>query len=149
MGTNTMEEHYVTEFLLDKERIVALLLKFPLHSALTLASQALVPSTFYLAGNVFPSNLMAAYQRFDAAVRKALWTCLELDDVAVCPHATTVAETIISLPGQGGLGVQRLEEIALMGPIAKILSIAREGHPALDFFLQQFGPRIEIFVERL
>ncbi len=73
---------------------------------MALASQALVPSTIYLACNVFPSkHLLAAYKRFDKAVVKALWTCLELDDVAVCPHATTVAEIIILLPGQGGLGV--------------------------------------------
>ena len=45
--------------------------------------------------------------------------------------------------------MKRLEEIALVGPLAKILSIAREGHPALDFFLQQFRSRIEVFVERL
>ena len=36
-----------------------------------------------------------------------------------------------------------------MGPLAKFLSISREGHPALDFFLQQFGPRTEVLSERL
>ena len=101
LGTNSMEEQFVTEFLLGKERIAALLPKFPLHSALALASQALIPSAFYLVNNVFPSkNIMAAYKQFDEAVVTALWTCLELDDVAVCTHATAVAKTIMSLPGR-------------------------------------------------
>ena len=72
MGTTSMEEHYVTEFLLKKERIAALLPRFPLRSALALASQALVPSGIYLVNNVFPSkHLLAVYKE---AVVKALWT---------------------------------------------------------------------------
>jgi hypothetical protein len=114
-----------------------------------LAGGAIAAALAWTAVQLVSKHLMAAYKQFDEAVVKALWTCLELDDVAVCTHATAVAKTILSLPGQGGLGVQRLDEIALVGPLAKFLSIAKEGHPALDFFLQQFGPRTEVLVERL
>ena len=111
--TQAFTEAYAEEFFEKKEKLVKVLPKFPLDAALAVATQVLNPSCFYLTNNLFPTEkLLEIYRRYDRTVEKTLWSCLQLDDVAVCDHAKLVAKTIMSLPGQWGLGVQRLEGIS-------------------------------------
>ena len=108
------------------------------------------PYCFYLVNNLFATErLLEIYKHYDQTVTKTLWSCLQLDDVAACEHVTLVAETIMSLPGQWGLGVQKLEELALVGPLAKTISLCIEGHPALVYFLPQFKLQVTALLERL
>ena len=116
IGTQSFTELYVDEFFEKKENLAKVLPKFPLDAALAVATQVLNPSCFYLTNNLFPTEkLLEIYRRYDRTVEKTLWSCLQLDDLEVCEHAKLVAKTIMSLPGQWGLGVQRIEELALVG----------------------------------
>ena len=47
------------------------------------------------------------------------------------------------------MGVERLEELALVGPLAKTISLCIEGHPSLLYFLPQFKKQVETLLERL